>query len=346
MEILEELAPLHQSELIVIPIIDVSGSMAGEKIATLNDVFAELPAQLMDINNELFDTKILIAAMEFSTGAKWFSLKDGKPRDVESFRWIDMRASGLSDLGAAFKLLNEKLEFEENGGWMKRRGGLAPIIILVSGGDPTDNYKATLNELKKKWWFNAALKFAVAVDGADKSVLAEFTGNYEAIIDTNIIRCNLASIIKAVYVHRDWDTVLFDDEPLKKEKTLTFDVTGFKCDTNEYTIVTKVLVDLQYSRLLESPYYLVKDIMGNLNVIQIEDTKIKIYDYSRELLKELASKLLDNQIQLKEAFFRGQNKQIYVVYEECDTVKCMIIVREDSSMLDKMDSMESTVFDW
>ncbi len=197
---LEILGGVAQTEVIVIPIIDVSGSMNGERIASVNDAMAEVPAQLADINDESIDSKLLIAPMEFSSGARWFALKNNQPAEVESFRWIDMKANGLTDMGAAFKLLTEKLTTEEKGGWMKGRGGAAPVLILISDGAPTDDYQTQLKELKKRGWFNAALKFAVAVEGADKNVLAEFTGNLEAVIDTATIRNDLASIVKAVVV--------------------------------------------------------------------------------------------------------------------------------------------------
>lgn len=197
---LETLGGVAQTEIIVIPIIDVSGSMCGERIASVNDAMAEVPAQLADINDESVDSKLLIAPMEFSSGARWFALKNNQPAEVESFRWIDMKANGLTDLGAAFKLLTEKLTTEDKGGWMKGRGGAAPVLILISDGGPTDDYQTQLKALKKRGWFNAALKFAVAVEGADKSVLAEFTGNSEAVIDTTVIRNDLASIVKVVVV--------------------------------------------------------------------------------------------------------------------------------------------------
>ena len=196
---MEQLVGLAQTEIIVFPIIDVSGSMAGEKIGQVNEAMSAVPQQLADINEDAMDAKLKIAPMEFSSGARWFALKGNAPAEVETFRWIDMKASGLTDLGSAFKLLAEKLTVEKQGGWMKGRGGAAPVIILISDGAPTDDYRKQLDILKKRGWFRAALKFAVAVGAdADKSVLAEFTGNSEAVIDTEVIRKDLASIIKTV----------------------------------------------------------------------------------------------------------------------------------------------------
>ena len=201
---LESMIEMPFQELLVIPIIECSGAVYGNIIGQVNEAMAEISSQLAEINDELVDSTIRIAPMEFSSGARWFALENDKPAEVESFRWIDMKASGLADLGAAFKLLNEKLTVEEKGGWMKRRGSLAPVIILISSGIPTDDYKSKLEKLKKCGWFKAALKFAVAVGAdADKNMLAEFTGNEETIIGLDVIRNNLYQIIRSTYYYDD-----------------------------------------------------------------------------------------------------------------------------------------------
>ena len=62
-------------------------------------------------------------------------------------------------------------------------GSFAPAIFLLSDGEPTDNYKRGLKKLKENNWFKKAIKVAVAIgDDANKTVLADFTGNIEAVI--------------------------------------------------------------------------------------------------------------------------------------------------------------------
>ena len=198
---LEKLDGFNESEVIVIPIIDVSGSMDGDRIAAVNEAMAAVPAQLAQINDDTVDGKLLIAPMSFSTGASWFGLSNGQPAEVETFRWIDKKASGLTDLGAACDLLYEKLTVKEKGGWMNGRSGAKPVIILISDGGPTDDYKSSLDKLKNRGWFRAAFKFAIAVGtDANRSVLTEFTGTPEAVFDTEKIRLDLASIVKRVVV--------------------------------------------------------------------------------------------------------------------------------------------------
>jgi uncharacterized protein YegL len=62
-------------------------------------------------------------------------------------------------------------------------GSFAPAIFLMSDGEPTDNYKHGLEKLKQNNWFKKAIKVAVAIgEDANKTVLADFTGNIEAVI--------------------------------------------------------------------------------------------------------------------------------------------------------------------
>lgn len=62
-------------------------------------------------------------------------------------------------------------------------GSFAPAIFLLSDGEPTDDYKKELGNLKENNWFKKAIKVAVAIgEDANKDVLAEFTGNKEAVI--------------------------------------------------------------------------------------------------------------------------------------------------------------------
>ena len=62
-------------------------------------------------------------------------------------------------------------------------GSFAPAIFLMSDGEPTDNYKHGLDILKQNNWFKKAIKVAIAIgEDANKQVLADFTGNSEAVI--------------------------------------------------------------------------------------------------------------------------------------------------------------------
>jgi hypothetical protein len=68
-------------------------------------------------------------------------------------------------------------------------GSFAPGIILLTGGEPTDNLDDGLGILKENKWFKHATKIAIAI-GSDSNmenmdVLKEFTGSIESVIETN-----------------------------------------------------------------------------------------------------------------------------------------------------------------
>lgn len=195
---LVELEGKAQKEILVVPIIDTSGSMYGANISAVNEAMNEVPAQLAEIEQNQ-EVDILVAPIAFSNGAKWMGLLNDKPLKAEEFVWNDVEATGGTDMGAAFSLLNEKLTTIDKGGWMDGRKGLRPILLLISDGEPNDEWQTPLNELRRRGWFKVACKFAIAVGaGADKSVLEEFTKTRENIYDTETLRCGLATLIKAI----------------------------------------------------------------------------------------------------------------------------------------------------
>ena len=196
---LDTLPGKAQKQLFVIPIIDRSGSMSAHgNIGKVNDAMKEVAPQLVEIEQSN-NVSIRLAPISFASGASWLGLNsEGQPVGPSDFKWTDMIASGGTDLGAAFKLLNSKLTRTENGGWLEGRKGLRPVILLISDGEPNDDWENPLKDLSKRGWFKVASKFAIAVEGADLSVLERFTGNKEAIYNTDTLRTDLGTLVKAI----------------------------------------------------------------------------------------------------------------------------------------------------
>ena len=73
---------------------------------------------------------------------------------------------------------------------------LPPVIVLLSDGQPTDDYKKSMKNLKKLPWFRKAVKIAISIgQDADDEVLIEFTGNKELVLQANNAT-TLAKMIK------------------------------------------------------------------------------------------------------------------------------------------------------
>ena len=182
-----------RKEMILFFIIDTSSSMMGAKIDSVNKAIKETIPELKTMTNA--DAKVRIAVLDFSSGAEW---QNFQPVDIEDFYWNDLQANGLTDLGEACTMLNEKLSRKA---FMNNTiGNYAPAIVLISDGYPTDNYQKGLELLNKNNWFKNSIKVALAVGGdADKDILAEFTGNKESVIEIHN-RNTLMKIIRFVSI--------------------------------------------------------------------------------------------------------------------------------------------------
>jgi len=176
-------------------LIDTSGSMEGNKIGAVNDAVVNVLPMLDEISQTNPDAEIKVAALEFSSGTKWLYTE---PKLASEFVWQDVRAGGLTSLGAACAELSSKLS--RSGYMQAASGSFAPAIILLSDGGPTDDFQSGLAKLKANNWFKAAIKVAIAIgDDADKDVLKDFTGSSEAVFTVHNIEA-LKQIIRVVAV--------------------------------------------------------------------------------------------------------------------------------------------------
>ncbi len=159
-------------------LVDTSGSMYGDKIGAVNEAIREVIPEIKTISEENADALIKIAVLSFSSGAYW--LYD-QPVEADQFVWNNLEAAGLTDMGIAFGMLNEKLSRTQF--MADTVGSYAPALFLMSDGEPTDDYKKGLSALRKNNWFKVAIKVAVAIGAdANKEVLKEFTGNDECVL--------------------------------------------------------------------------------------------------------------------------------------------------------------------
>jgi uncharacterized protein YegL len=163
-------------------VIDTSGSMDGSKIGAVNTAIEEVIPAIREVSDENADAQIKIAALEFSSGARWIT--SNGPVESDQFRWNYLDAAGVTDFGSACKTLNDKLSTKAF--MQEATGSFAPAIFLLSDGEPTDEWQSSLSVLRKNNWFKAAVKVAIAIgDDANKDVLKEFTGTMEAVLETH-----------------------------------------------------------------------------------------------------------------------------------------------------------------
>ena len=169
-------------------VVDCSGSMYGEKIGIVNNTIQECIPEMRSAADNNPNAQLLIRALQFSSGASWIT---SSPVPVEDYGWEDMDANGLTELGKAFDLLAAQLSIPP----MPERA-LPPVIVLLSDGQPTDDYKKSMEKLKKLPWFRKAVKIAISIgQDADDDLLIQFTGNKELVLQANNATA-LAKMIK------------------------------------------------------------------------------------------------------------------------------------------------------
>jgi len=160
--------PLH-----FIWIADCSGSMRVDgKIQALNTAIREAIPHMRKVAEDNPNAQVLVRAVRFSDGAYWHI---AQPVPVEQFEWVDLQAKGVTDMGKALKLVAEQLEMPP----MPERA-LPPVLVLISDGQPTDDFAAGLNALLDLPWGKKAVRIAIAIgEDANLEVLQRFINNSE-----------------------------------------------------------------------------------------------------------------------------------------------------------------------
>lgn len=189
-----EIEGVARKSMVMFFLIDTSGSMEGRSIAAVNDAMREVLPDIQDISNNNADAKIKLAVMSFSSGTNW---ETTEPQDLDSYRWKDLEAGGVTDMGAAFRELNSKLD--RNAFLQDPAGVKMPVIILISDGEPTDDFREGLKVLHQNKWYKRSIKVALGVDDANMDVMEEFTGSCESAIYLRD-KSNLKKLIRIVSV--------------------------------------------------------------------------------------------------------------------------------------------------
>ncbi|MBN1488064.1 MAG: VWA domain-containing protein [Anaerolineae bacterium] len=160
--------PLH-----FIWIADCSGSMQTDgKIQALNMAIREAIPHMQKVASENPNAQVLVRAVKFSTGAQWHI---SQPTAVEDFKWVDLQADGVTDMGQALSLVAEQLKIPP----MTDRA-LPPVLVLISDGQPTDSYERGLTEMLDQPWGKKAVRIAIAIgEDADHDVLQKFIAHPE-----------------------------------------------------------------------------------------------------------------------------------------------------------------------
>jgi len=149
----------------VIMLLDVSGSMTGEKIQNLNTAVKDMLETFR--NTENGETEIHVAAVTFGSEVKVHQIL----ASAGDITWIDLPAGGGTPLGAAISMTKAMIA-DKN---VVPSRAYRPVVVLVSDGQPNDKWEQPLDDFISEGRSAKCDRMAMAIGAdADKSVLSKF----------------------------------------------------------------------------------------------------------------------------------------------------------------------------
>jgi uncharacterized protein YegL len=149
----------------VILLLDVSGSMRGVKIESLNAAVGDMLETFR--NSEGGEIAIHVAVITFGAEVKLHQAL-ASASDIE---WHDLSASGGTPLGTAFKMAKAMIEDKD----VVPSRAYRPTVVLVSDGRPGDSWKQPLDDFIGGGRSSKCDRMAMAIGAdADESVLGKF----------------------------------------------------------------------------------------------------------------------------------------------------------------------------
>ncbi|MEO0410467.1 MAG: tellurium resistance protein [Pseudomonadota bacterium] len=162
-----DMGAVARRQLHVIIMLDCSGSMAGDRIASLNYALRSSVPELKEVARENPEIEVLVRVLRFSEKAEWLV---ETPVPVSEWTWEDVAAGGDTHLGAALEAVRAGLNTDVMPGRQ-----LPPVIVLASDGYPSDAFEEGLGAFQSNDFAKAAVRMAIAIGGdAELDVLQMF----------------------------------------------------------------------------------------------------------------------------------------------------------------------------
>ena len=153
----------------VLFLVDCSGSMMGTRMEEVNLACSEVFRDFDIINP---DVEIKVDVLKFGTNVSWMS---PVPVPIEEFIWTPLEPGGLTSFGEACSELNRKMnqnEFFANNNIVKKS-----LLVLMTDGEPTDDYDKPFRDLLHNPYFKHSNRFAIGIgEDFNESLLTKFAG--------------------------------------------------------------------------------------------------------------------------------------------------------------------------
>jgi len=171
---LKKFAVAKARALPVIILADTSGSMSVDgKIANLNEAIQDMVSTFKQESAR--QAEIQVGLITFGGNEAELHTPLIKATEIESIQ--ELTAIGRTPMGNAFELATELLEDQSKITSRDYR----PVLILLSDGIPTDEWKSSLETLCNSERASKASRFAMAIGNeANLTVLEQFNNDLEA----------------------------------------------------------------------------------------------------------------------------------------------------------------------
>lgn len=149
----------------VVLLLDVSGSMSGDKIDNLNKAVDDMLNVFAQ--EERMETEILVSVITFGDQVK-LHVPYTKASQVQ---WQGLQANGMTPMGTALKMAKDMIEDKETTPSRAYR----PTVVLVSDGQPNDSWERPLEDFISEGRSSKCDRMAMAIGrDADETVLKRF----------------------------------------------------------------------------------------------------------------------------------------------------------------------------
>jgi uncharacterized protein YegL len=149
----------------VILLLDVSGSMSGEKIQNLNDAVRDMLNTFSD--NENGEIEIHVAIITFGAQVNLHQ----PLASASTVHWQDLSADGMTPLGTALQMAKAMIEDKD----IVPSRAYRPTVVLVSDGGPNDEWQRPLSMFINDGRSGKCDRMAMAIGAnADEAVLEKF----------------------------------------------------------------------------------------------------------------------------------------------------------------------------
>ena len=161
--------PPPGKKLPVILLLDVSGSMSGDKINQLYDATVEMVDTFVEqkLKELIIDVAVITFGESVDLHTPYTAVSDLQKKGINRFY-----ADGMTPLGTALEMAKDMVE-DKN---VTPSNVYRPAVVLVSDGEPNDEWKSPLKNFIENGRSAKCQRFSIAIGtDADRKMLEKFT---------------------------------------------------------------------------------------------------------------------------------------------------------------------------